>query len=71
MRQKQFDCDRGNFLEMRVYANQSNLMILEELKKRIHAIGESPRMRRFYIDTGVLDVIGPHIDWLALTTPSF
>jgi hypothetical protein len=71
MRNKQFDLDRGQFLEMRVFADQSSLMILEELKKRIHTVGQSPRMRRFYIDTGVLDALGPHIDWLALTTPSY
>jgi hypothetical protein len=56
---------------MRVFANQSNLMILEELKNRVHTNGQSPRMRRRYIDTGVLDVVGPYIDWLALTTPSY
>jgi hypothetical protein len=56
---------------MPVFANQSNVMILEELKKRIHTTGTSPGMRRLYIDTGVLDVIGLHIDWLGLTTPSF
>jgi hypothetical protein len=68
---KQFSLDRGKYLEMRVFANQSNLMILEELKNRVHTNGQSPRMRRRYIDTGVLDVVGPYIDWLALTTPSY
>lgn len=38
MRHKQFDWDRGKFLEMPVFANQSNVMILEELKKRIHTL---------------------------------
>jgi len=47
MCRKRFSLDRGKFLEMRVYADQSNLMILEKLKKTIHATGESPRMRRF------------------------
>ncbi len=70
MRLKQFDWDRVKFLEMPVFGNQSNAMILKELKKRIHTTA-SHGMRRRYIDTGVLDVIGPHIDWLALTTPSF
>lgn len=71
MCRKQFVLD-GKFLEMRVVNDQSNLMILEKLKKTIHAeTRERPRMQRLYIDTGVLDVVGPHIDWLALTTPSF
>ena len=57
MCRKRFSLDRGKFLEMRVYADQSNLMILEKLKKTIHATGESPRMWRLYIDTGVLEVV--------------
>ncbi len=67
MSRKQFVL-RGKFLEMRVYTDQSNPMILEKLKNTITAESrESPRMQRLYIDTGILDVIGPDIDWLALT----
>ncbi len=69
-RHKTFDTGRGNFIEMRVFPNQSNEEILSKLKARILAeVAESRRLRRFYVDTGVLDTLGPHIDWIGLTKP--
>jgi hypothetical protein len=70
MRRKTFDTRRGNFIEMRTYPEQSNEEILVELRARILAgVAEHRRLRRLYVDLGVLDVLGPHIDWIGLTKP--
>src|SRR6266568_429974 len=68
MRRKTFDTRRGNFIEMRVFPNQSNEEILAQLRARILAeVAERRRLRRLYVDLGVLDTLGPHIDWIGLT----
>jgi hypothetical protein len=70
MRRKTFHTKRGNFIEMNVFPNQSNAEILEKIKESILAVmAGHHRLRRFYVDMGVLDVLGPHIDWIALTKP--
>jgi hypothetical protein len=69
-RRKTFQTRRGSFIQFRVYPNQSNLEILARLKTAIHAaIADHRRLRRCCVDTGVLDVLGPHIDWLGLIRP--
>ena len=59
----------GYFLEMSVADDHSSAELFDDLRKRI--LAESRRWfkgRRFYVDIGVLDVLGPHLDWVALTT---
>ncbi len=68
MRRKTFETRRGNFIEMYVFPEQSNAEILSKLKKTILAeASANSRLRKLYVDTGVLDVLGPHIDWIGLT----
>jgi hypothetical protein len=68
MRHKTFNTSRGNFIEMHVFPKQSNEEILAKLKKLILAqAAANSRLRRLYVDMGVLDVLGPHIDWIGLT----
>ena len=68
MIRKRFIWKQEKFLEMRVFSNQSSTQILEKLKKRLsEESDDSSRVLRLYVDTGVLDVLGPHIDWVALT----
>jgi hypothetical protein len=63
MRRKTFETRRANFIEMRVYPNETNHEILVGLKARILAgITEHRRLHRAFVDTGVLDTLGPHID---------
>jgi hypothetical protein len=68
MRRKKFITKRGNFIKIRVFPEQSNEEILTTLKTTILAkVAEHTRLHRFYVDMGVLDVLGPHIDWIGLT----
>jgi hypothetical protein len=68
MRRKTFSTRRGNFIEMRVFPEQSNKEILTKLKKAILSeVAERSRLRSLYVDMGVLDVLGPHINWISLT----
>lgn len=70
MRHKTFRTERGNFIEMRVFPEQSNEETLAKLKKTILAeAAANSRLRRLYVDMGVLDVLGPRIDWIGLTKP--
>jgi hypothetical protein len=57
-------------VERILHVARERLVTIRDNAPLVEARG-SPRMRRLYIDTGVLDVLGPHIDWLALTAPSF
>jgi hypothetical protein len=68
MRQRTFVTRRGNFIEMNVFLEQTNEEIIAKLKKTILAqAAANSRLRRLYVDTGVLDTLGPHIDWIGLT----
>ena len=56
MRQKTFVTRRGNFIEIYVFPEQSNEEILANLKKNILAqAAANSRLRRLYVDAGVLD----------------
>jgi hypothetical protein len=67
MSRKKFGWDSSNFLEILISKNQTSADIFEHLRSSI--IVET--LRRFrgkrYVDTGVLDVFGPHLDWVLLT----
>jgi hypothetical protein len=68
MRRKRFITKRGNFIELRVFPEQSNEEILTNLKSTIlEAAAGNSRLRRLSVDTGILDVLGPYIDWISLT----
>ena len=68
MVRKRFLTERAKFLEMRVFEGQSSSEIFGRLKQRIiEETRDSPRVRALRVDTGVLDVLGPQIDWVAIT----
>jgi hypothetical protein len=67
MVRKRFVWDSSNFLVMSVYENQSNSEIFRNLKELVIDESHSRFKGRRYIDIGVLDIIGPHLDWAALT----
>ena len=65
---KSFVTRRGNFIEIYVFPEQSNEEILANLKKNILAqAAANSRLRRLYVDTGVLDTLGPLINGIGLT----
>jgi hypothetical protein len=64
---KRFLWDSWNFIDMSVSKKQSNAEIFETLKKLILAESRERFNQRRYVDIGVLDALGPHLDWVALT----
>src|SRR5271165_3458901 len=61
MSRKRFVWERAKFLEMRVFEHESNAQILDNLKTKILSErNESTRLRRLYVDIGVLDVLNEH-----------
>jgi hypothetical protein len=64
---KRFVWDSWNFLDISVSDNQSSAEIFDDLKNAILAESRRRFKGQRYIDIGVLDVLGPHLDWVALT----
>jgi hypothetical protein len=67
MARKKFAWDSSNFIEIPVSEGQSSAEIFDVLRNSIIA----ENLRRFkgkrYVDTGILDVLGPYVDWVVLT----
>jgi hypothetical protein len=68
LRCKTFETRRGNFVEFCVFPDNSNKEIFVKLKTRILAeVANHSRTRGLHVDLGVLNILGPHIDWVGLT----
>jgi hypothetical protein len=67
MAHKRFVWDSWNFLDISVSDDQSGTEIFDELKNAILAESRRRFKGQCYIDIGVLEVLGPHLDWVALT----
>jgi hypothetical protein len=65
-RRRDFKWDSNNFLDMWVDNNQSSVDIFNELRTLL-ATTVRQRFKRWYVDIGVLDVLGPNLNWVALT----
>jgi hypothetical protein len=65
-RRRGYKWDSNNFLDMWVSDNQSSADIFDEIRTLIAATARQ-RFKGWYIDMGVLDVLGPHLNWVALT----
>ena len=65
---KRFLIQPGHFLEMRVFDHEPSVEIFRRLKQTIiEKSRDSRRLRGLHVDTGVLDVLGPLIDWAGIT----
>jgi hypothetical protein len=65
-RRRDFKWESNNFLDMWVENNQSSADIFNELRTMLVTTARQ-RFKRWYVDIGVLDVLGPHLNWVALT----
>jgi hypothetical protein len=65
-RRRGFKWDSNNFLDMWVSDNHSSTDIFEEIRELLVTTARQ-RFKGWYIDMGVLDVLGPHLNWVALT----
>jgi hypothetical protein len=67
MARKKFVWETSNFIELSVSEGQTSADIFNVLRSNIIA----ENLRRFkgkrYVDTGVLDILGPHLNWVILT----
>jgi hypothetical protein len=67
MVRKRFLIQRGKFLEVRVSESESSAEIFERLRRTIiEKSRDSRKVRALHLDTDVLDVLGPFIDWAAM-----
>jgi hypothetical protein len=65
-RRRGFKWDSNNFLDMWVSDNHSSTDIFDEIRELLVTTARQ-RFKGWYIDMGVLDVLGPHLNWVALT----
>jgi hypothetical protein len=67
MSRKKFEWDSYKFIELPIAEGETSAEIFNDLRKSIITETHRTFKGKRYIDTGVLDVVGPHLDWAVLT----